>query len=104
MHPFNSSVERAWETIVNLSPDSPSPRFQTKVLAAQSPKTLSEFLIEIDGVVETLLSCIKPSFWCQMLFLDEPTAAVDAGAKRHLWKVPGLQCVRLGFGGISKVG
>ena len=23
----------------------------------------------------------------QMLFLDEPTAAVDAGAKRHLWKV-----------------
>lgn len=24
---------------------------------------------------------------CQMLFLDEPSAAVDAGAKRHLWKV-----------------
>lgn len=23
----------------------------------------------------------------QMLFMDEPTAAVDAGAKRHLWKV-----------------
>ena len=23
----------------------------------------------------------------QMLFLDEPSAAVDAGAKRHLWKV-----------------
>ena len=22
-----------------------------------------------------------------MLFLDEPSAAVDAGAKRHLWKV-----------------
>ena len=23
---------------------------------------------------------------CQVLFMDEPTAAVDAGAKRHLWK------------------
>ena len=22
-----------------------------------------------------------------LLFLDEPSAAVDAGAKRHLWKV-----------------
>ena len=33
------------------------------------------------------LLIVRVGAWCQMLFLDEPSAAVDAGAKRHLWKV-----------------
>ena len=35
----------------------------------------------------TSLSIESRDLPCQMLFLDEPSAAVDAGAKRHLWKV-----------------
>ena len=43
---------------------------------------LSWSSVRLCQTVKKLISASR-----QMLFLDEPTAAVDAGAKRHLWKV-----------------